>query len=269
MHTCGACSSPNACVSSAVPPYCLLLYCFCGGLQFVYPSLMWQSAGVKCLMQFSRFVLPPSSQVIKAVLKQVMAGVMRLHALGIVHRDVKPDNLLITADGEVRMPDMVVLCCRNSFHGGAQYQSLWWLYITQQAMCSLSCALALLPVAPPSSLGPRHAPCVPPSSSSTRQLHSLLTSDAPHPPHTRCYCQRHDQVKIIDFGAACDMCTGINFNPLYGMLDPRYSPPEELVMPQSESQVAAAAAAAAAAADGGVTAAAATTAAAAAVVGKM
>lgn len=31
------------------------------------------------------------------------------------------------------------------------------------------------------------------------------------------------------------MCTGINFNPLYGMLDPRYSPPEELVMPQSES----------------------------------
>nr|AAO63769.1 protein kinase [Chlamydomonas reinhardtii] len=41
------------------------------------------------------------------------------------------------------------------------------------------------------------------------------------------------QVKIIDFGAAVDMCTGINFNPLYGMLDPRYSPPEELVMPQS------------------------------------
>lgn len=29
-------------------------------------------------------------------------------------------------------------------------------------------------------------------------------------------------VKIIDFGAAVDMCTGINFNPLYGMLDPRY-----------------------------------------------
>jgi serine/threonine protein kinase len=39
-------------------------------------------------------------------------------------------------------------------------------------------------------------------------------------------------IKIIDFGAACDLATGINFNPLYGMLDPRYSPPEELVMPQ-------------------------------------
>ncbi|KAK9817239.1 hypothetical protein WJX72_011627 [[Myrmecia] bisecta] len=40
-------------------------------------------------------------------------------------------------------------------------------------------------------------------------------------------------VKIIDFGAAVDLCTGINFNPLYGMLDPRYSPPEELVLPKS------------------------------------
>eukprot|EP00884_Botryococcus_braunii_P004291 jgi/Botrbrau1/13863/Bobra.0056s0096.1 len=40
-------------------------------------------------------------------------------------------------------------------------------------------------------------------------------------------------IKIIDFGAAVDMCTGINFNPEYGMLDPRYSPPEELVMPRS------------------------------------
>jgi hypothetical protein len=44
------------------------------------------------------------------------------------------------------------------------------------------------------------------------------------------------QIKIIDFGAACDLVTGINFNPLYGMLDPRYSPPEELVMPQSEQR---------------------------------
>lgn len=42
---------------------------------------------------------------------------------------------------------------------------------------------------------------------------------------------------MIDFGASVDMCTGINFNPLYGMLDPRYSPPEELVMPQSESSI--------------------------------
>lgn len=41
------------------------------------------------------------------------------------------------------------------------------------------------------------------------------------------------EVKLIDFGAAVDMCTGINFSPLYGMLDPRYAPPEELVMPKT------------------------------------
>jgi hypothetical protein len=43
--------------------------------------------------------------------------------------------------------------------------------------------------------------------------------DTPHTPHNTCACQ----VKLIDFGAACDLCTGINFNPEYGMLDPRYS----------------------------------------------
>ena len=29
-------------------------------------------------------------------------------------------------------------------------------------------------------------------------------------------------LKIIDFGAAVDLCTGINFNPTSGMLDPKY-----------------------------------------------
>jgi serine/threonine protein kinase len=37
------------------------------------------------------------------------------------------------------------------------------------------------------------------------------------------------QIKLIDFGAATDLSPGINFNPKYGMLDPRYSPPEQLV----------------------------------------
>lgn len=41
------------------------------------------------------------------------------------------------------------------------------------------------------------------------------------------------KIKIIDFGAACDLSTGINFSPDGGLLDPRYSPPEELVMPTS------------------------------------
>jgi serine/threonine protein kinase len=38
---------------------------------------------------------------------------------------------------------------------------------------------------------------------------------------------------IIDFGAACDLSTGLNFNPEQGILDPRFSPPEELVLPET------------------------------------
>ena len=41
------------------------------------------------------------------------------------------------------------------------------------------------------------------------------------------------EVKLLDFGAACDLSVGINFNPLYGMLDPRYAAPEEVVMPKT------------------------------------
>lgn len=41
------------------------------------------------------------------------------------------------------------------------------------------------------------------------------------------------EIKLIDFGAAVDLSTGINFNPQQGMLDPRFSPPEELVLPET------------------------------------
>ena len=78
--------------------------------------------------------------VVRDVTRKLLKAVKTLHSLGVVHRDVKPENVLLTVKGEV---------------------------------------------------------------------------------------------KLIDFGAAVDMCTGINFSPLYGMLDPRYAPPEELVMPKT------------------------------------
>ena len=78
--------------------------------------------------------------VVRDVTRKLLKAVKTLHSLGLVHRDVKPENVLLTVKGEV---------------------------------------------------------------------------------------------KLIDFGAAVDMCTGINFSPLYGMFDPRYAPPEELVMPKT------------------------------------
>ena len=43
------------------------------------------------------------------------------------------------------------------------------------------------------------------------------------PQPTAPHLSAHVQIKVIDFGAAYDLSTGINFNPEYGMLDPRYS----------------------------------------------
>ena len=82
----------------------------------------------------------PAGAAIRAATKAVLASLESLHALGIVHRDVKPENILVTGGGDV---------------------------------------------------------------------------------------------KLIDFGAAADLCTGINFSPGYGLLDPRYAPPEGLVMPST------------------------------------
>ena len=39
-----------------------------------------------------------------------------------------------------------------------------------------------------------------------------------------------DRFKLIDFGAACDLRSGENYDPEQGLLDPRYSPPERFIM---------------------------------------
>jgi serine/threonine protein kinase len=41
------------------------------------------------------------------------------------------------------------------------------------------------------------------------------------------------RLRIVDFGAAADMRTGINYEPKRGLLDPSHAPPEQLVMPES------------------------------------
>ena len=44
--------------------------------------------------------------------------------------------------------------------------------------------------------------------------------------------KKNKPIKLIDLGAAVDLRTGVNFNPETGLLDPKYAPPEQLVVPQ-------------------------------------
>lgn len=77
-------------------------------------------------------------RIARGVLRQLLQRIAAMHAIGVVHRDLKPQNVLITASGKAL---------------------------------------------------------------------------------------------VIDFGAAVDLRTGINFNPESGLLDPEYSPPESFVLP--------------------------------------
>ena len=47
----------------------------------------------------------PESEAIR-IIAQVAQGLYRAHKLGLVHRDVKPDNVLLTRDGQVKLADL-------------------------------------------------------------------------------------------------------------------------------------------------------------------
>ncbi|CAE7555950.1 PEPKR2 [Symbiodinium necroappetens] len=53
-----------------------------------------------------------SEKTVKSIARQLMLGLQVVHKLGFIHRDIKPDNLLCTADGLLRLADFG-WCCRK------------------------------------------------------------------------------------------------------------------------------------------------------------
>src|SRR5581483_6795540 len=41
-----------------------------------------------------------------ALITQVAQGLHKAHLLGLIHRDVKPDNVLVTPDGQAKLTDL-------------------------------------------------------------------------------------------------------------------------------------------------------------------
>ena len=62
----------------------------------------------------------PNKQPIFPLISQLFAGLTHLHQLGIAHRDIKPDNVMVSPEGQLKIIDLGIsciigTCVNNSF----------------------------------------------------------------------------------------------------------------------------------------------------------
>ena len=51
-----------------------------------------------------------SETVVKFILRKVLEGLAHLHSMGIIHRDIKSDNVLIDSEGLIKLADFGYSC---------------------------------------------------------------------------------------------------------------------------------------------------------------
>ncbi|MBX7431662.1 protein kinase [Mycobacterium sp. Y57] len=75
------------------------------GLDGRHPFLVMELVEGGTLRELLRERGPMPPHAVAAVLRPVLGGLAAAHRAGLVHRDVKPENILISGDGEVKIAD--------------------------------------------------------------------------------------------------------------------------------------------------------------------
>ncbi|MCS6797331.1 MAG: serine/threonine protein kinase [Myxococcota bacterium] len=74
----------------------------------VGPYLVMEYVAGRTLKQWLRERGPLEPELVLRLVEQVGEGIDHAHAAGVLHRDIKPDNLLITDEGRVKLADFGV-----------------------------------------------------------------------------------------------------------------------------------------------------------------
>lgn len=90
--------------ASVVHPGIAQVYDYCEADQGGQPYLVMELVGGSSLEQLLR-AGPIDPAFTMSVVMQAARGLVAAHAVGLVHRDVKPQNLLISRDGQVKITD--------------------------------------------------------------------------------------------------------------------------------------------------------------------
>lgn len=88
------------------------------GLWRGLPYLVMEMVSGQALLRWSERTNPNSAQRL-SVLRQVADGIAAAHAAGMIHRDVKPDNIVVSAAGEAKLLDFGVAALQPTELPGA------------------------------------------------------------------------------------------------------------------------------------------------------